>query len=323
MTEANEPNQTDFISVGEQLRQGRERKGLSIEQVVAKLNLTSQVVKALEQDDEAHLPDKVFIRGYIRSYAKLLGLDADSLLANVQLAGVRETKSIKAVQEMKEPRRSSRGTILFFAVVCLVVLVVLGYYWWQEQQNKPSAPQNVLESVEVDTNDGSTQIHVLDEPIAPKIVEIAAAADSAPLAINQARSLELDAAVQTQNQQPAAASTAVANTPVNPLPAAEAPQAAPVVQAEVSNPAPVAVAQGKVALTIKFTSQCWFEIKDANDKPLLTSVKNAGDVVNVQGIAPLSVHLGNAKGQSVLVNNVPFDISSYIKGTTARFKVGQ
>lgn len=326
MTETNVSNSPELISIGEQLRRAREEKGLTVEQIATKLNLTSQVVKALEQDDEAHLPDNVFTRGYVRSYAKLVQLDPTALLAGAKEVGIRENKGIKSVQEMKTSRHGSRGRFWLFAFICLAILVALGYYWWHEQQLKDqSTPQAVLQSVEVDTRDGARQVHHLDEPellpnippaIAPIVTEnVDESAEVATPIISQANKEDATTAIantsNTELNQVLTASTSVNASSVS------------ATTNTVTEPTSTPVAAGKARMTIKFTSMCWFQIKDANGTLLMESVKNAGDEITVEGVAPLNVHLGNAKGQSIFVNNEPFDISSFIKGTTARFKVGQ
>lgn len=317
MTETNVSNSPELISIGEQLRRAREEKGLTIEQIATKLNLTSQVVKALEQDDEAHLPDNVFTRGYVRSYAKLVQLDATALLVGAKEVGIRENKGIKSVQEMKTSRHGSRGRFWLFAFICLAILVGLGYYWWYEQQVKDqTAPQSILQSVEVDTRDGSRQVHRLDEPES-EIVTNTSETESPIVSSNSETSTE---GAATDNTLSTIGITT--NTELNQVLTANSPETASATDTVAENtPAPVAA--GKVRMTIKFTAMCWFQIKDGNDNLLMESVKNAGDEIQIEGVAPLNVHLGNAKGQSIFVNNQPFDISSFIKGTTARFKVGQ
>ncbi|MFT0213493.1 RodZ family helix-turn-helix domain-containing protein [Pseudomonas sp. F1_0610] len=325
MTETNVSNSPELISIGEQLRRAREAKGLTIEHIATKLNLTSQVVKALEQDDEAHLPDSVFTRGYVRSYAKLVQLDASVLLAGAKEVAIRENKGIKSVQEMKASRHGSRGRFWLFAFICLAILVGLGYYWWLEQQLKDqTTPQAVLQSVEVDTRDGARQVHHLDEPellpntppaVAPIVTEnVDESAEVATPIISQANTEDATTATaNTRHTELNQVLTPSANMPPQPT--------ATTNSADEATATPVAA--GKVRMAIKFTSMCWFQIKDANGTLLMESVKNAGDEITVEGVAPLNVHLGNAKGQSIFVNNEPFDISSFIKGTTARFKVGQ
>ncbi|MBA4151231.1 MAG: hypothetical protein C0509_01605, partial [Acinetobacter sp.] len=69
-------------SIGNKLREARERKGLSAETVSRETMLTLRYVQALETDDFDALPGTAFVRGYVRRYAELVGLNADELIAS-------------------------------------------------------------------------------------------------------------------------------------------------------------------------------------------------------------------------------------------------
>ncbi|MCP5346640.1 MAG: helix-turn-helix domain-containing protein [Gammaproteobacteria bacterium] len=83
-TENTEQEQDDPGSAGESagtlLRTERERLGLSEKQVADRLHITMHYVRAIETDCYQKLPGIVFARGYIKSYAQLLGLDKDELV---------------------------------------------------------------------------------------------------------------------------------------------------------------------------------------------------------------------------------------------------
>lgn len=71
-------------ALGEVLRQARSRKGFSIGEVAERLKLSARQVEALEQGVYHGLPEPVFVRGFLRSYARLLGLDEAVLEAQIQ-----------------------------------------------------------------------------------------------------------------------------------------------------------------------------------------------------------------------------------------------
>src|SRR5215468_7626654 len=66
---------------GARLRAAREAAGMSLDQVAQQLKLAPRQVKALEEEDFAHLPGRTFTRGFMRNYARLLNLDPEDLLA--------------------------------------------------------------------------------------------------------------------------------------------------------------------------------------------------------------------------------------------------
>ena len=59
---------------------GREALGITQEQAADSLNLSVRAIKAIESDDANSLPDIVYVNGYIRSYAKLLGIASQPLI---------------------------------------------------------------------------------------------------------------------------------------------------------------------------------------------------------------------------------------------------
>lgn len=65
---------------GEILRKAREEKGLSLHEIGLSLKINSKVLKAIEEGDDAHLPAKTFLRGFVQSYANFLHLDSDKVL---------------------------------------------------------------------------------------------------------------------------------------------------------------------------------------------------------------------------------------------------
>lgn len=81
-TDAQAPAQPDRGgSVGRELAAAREARKLDIETVARELKLDAAIVRALEDDDRAALPAPIFVQGYLRSYARLLDLPVQDLLA--------------------------------------------------------------------------------------------------------------------------------------------------------------------------------------------------------------------------------------------------
>ncbi len=119
-------------SIGEFFKQVRETKGLTVEEVALKTRIRADFVRAIEDGNYAKLPDQVFARGFVRSYARSLGLDEeDAIQRFVQSAGSYyekqgERERLKQKQEEEDRRkRSSRKAVGFAIVVALGLLVVL------------------------------------------------------------------------------------------------------------------------------------------------------------------------------------------------------
>src|SRR5512138_102400 len=76
-----EPAQPAVLNVGMMLREARERMGLSVQDVAERIKFAPKQVEALEANDFAHLPEAAFLRGFVRSYARMLQLDEAALIA--------------------------------------------------------------------------------------------------------------------------------------------------------------------------------------------------------------------------------------------------
>jgi cytoskeletal protein RodZ len=119
-------------SVGEFFRQVRETKGLTVDEVASKTRIRSDFVKALEDGNFAKLPDQVFARGFVRSYARSLGLDEeDAIHRFIQSAGAfyekqdeRERLKIRQAEEERK-RQANRKAVAVAIGVAVVTLIFL------------------------------------------------------------------------------------------------------------------------------------------------------------------------------------------------------
>ncbi|NKB78073.1 MAG: hypothetical protein GKR96_13815 [Gammaproteobacteria bacterium] len=120
------------VSAGELLSSARISWDLTVEDVALNLNLGTDTINALEQNEYDRLPGHTFVRGYIRSYAKLLKLDEVAVLDAVELE---ETIPDTSIPRMN-PRPYSRATVkkkksggAFFKILLgLIFLGVGGLY---------------------------------------------------------------------------------------------------------------------------------------------------------------------------------------------------
>ena len=119
-------------SIGEFFRQVRETKGLTIDEVASKTRIRTDFVKALEDGNFAKLPDQVFARGFVRSYARSLGLDEDDAIhrfaqsagAYYDKQGERERLKVKQAEEERK-RQSNRKAVAIAIGIAVLTLIFL------------------------------------------------------------------------------------------------------------------------------------------------------------------------------------------------------
>ncbi|CAI8793897.1 RodZ domain-containing protein [Pseudomonas sp. IT-P218] len=316
------------VNPGETLRQARESNGWSLAEVALKLNLTVSSLSNLEAGAFDKLPGHTFARGYIRAYAKLLGMDQAVLVQQFDQSTGTDSKgsNVHSLGRIEEPVRVSHTILRIVSLLLLVAVVGGGFAWWQDQTSQRTKDVISLtpEHVEVEGADGTTQIHPLDEPEDQAVAE-GQTDNATALALPQA---ETATPAPAETPAPVAPVTApIVATPATPAPAAPvaAAPAAPAVPAPTAAApvpaAPAVAGQGQVQL--QFTADCWTQVTDGAGKVLLSGLKRKGDSVSVSGKPPFSVRLGYARGAQVSYNGQAVNVAPFTSGETARLKLGQ
>ncbi|WP_247842105.1 RodZ family helix-turn-helix domain-containing protein [Pseudomonas sp. MWU12-3103b] len=332
------------VNPGETLRQARESNGWSLAEVALKLNLTVTSLSNLEAGAFDKLPGHTFARGYIRAYAKLLGMDQTVLVQQFDQSTGTDSQgsNVHALGRIEEPVRVSHTILRIVSLLLLVAVIGGGFVWWQDQTSQRSKDVTSLapEHVEVEGADGTTQIHPIDEPEDQAVAEGQAEGATA-LVLPQS-----ETTAESTGAEPVAPATApaapAATTPAAPVhtpapvvtaPATSAPNApatpaptvtAPVVAATSAPTAEAAVpAAGDGQVQLQFTADCWAQVTDGRGKVLFSGLKHKGDSVSVSGKPPLAVRLGVARAAQVSYNGQPVDIAPFTSGETARLKLGQ
>ena len=314
------------VNPGETLRQARENNGWTLAEVALKLNLTASSLSNLETGAFDKLPGHTFARGYIRAYAKLLGMDQASLVREFDLYTGTDANgsNVHSLGRIEEPVRVSHTILRIVSLLLLIAVIGGGFIWWQDQTSMRAKDLIGLtpEHVEVEGADGTTRIHPLDEPEDQAVAEAKAegetpvVTESAP---EQAASIAL--ALPAAAQAPAAAPVVAAPVPAPSVVApAVAPAVAPIATPPAATVAPVAGA-GKVA--VQYTADCWTQVTDATGKVLFGGLKRKGENLEVSGKPPLTLRLGFARGAQVTYNGQAVDVAPFTSGETARLKLGQ
>ncbi len=266
-------------SVGQILREAREAQGMTLEDAAARLRLMHRQVEAMETDDFASLDPPVFARGFVRNYARLLGLASEALLARMEGAPAEPT----AVSPAAPPQPHSWLTSPWLILLLLGLLVVVGapvaLYGWLNSEGGDGSSQRVPPATQ-----GRPALVAAPEPVAEP-------AEAAPPVVEGAPAPVVPAA-----------------------PATEPPEAPE--QDEAG--APEAPATSGV-LHLEFGDEAWVEIKDASGRMLHRQLNPPGSRVDVNGQPPFDVVIGNAAQVRVTYNGRPIDLKPFIAVTVARF----
>ena len=294
-------------AAGAYLKSRREEKGLSIADVSAQIYLQRHVIEALERDDYDSLPIRAYVYGYLQSYAKFLNVPPERVLplyqqeaADRQPEQSPQTPAALAVGT-KESNRWLRVSIYLF----LFILVLSSFALWRNRDLllPPQAPSLASVSGHLDYH-----IPIVEHPRdpffrAPNTEPAAAATDTftAPAG-----------APDTATQKPGTQAGSPGLTPAD------------TVAANSFAGSTFAVGNGPDTIRLVLNTDCWIEIFDADNEKVFYDLARAGQILQLNGVAPFSVLLGNADAAVVTFNNVPFDFTPYITGIgIARFVLGE
>lgn len=128
-------------TVGATLRAARLARGLDADAVAAALKMRPDQLEAVESDDFAHLPGRTYAVGFVRAYARHLGLKDEALLLQFkeETAGREEVKPAALVFPVaREERHLPNGSILILALVIAMVIYGLSYLTMPSRKNSPT-----------------------------------------------------------------------------------------------------------------------------------------------------------------------------------------
>lgn len=319
MSDAPLATDTQSITVGDSLRNARTVVGWTVSEVATKLNLTAHTVESIEANQFERLPGTTFARGYIRNYAKILGLETNHLVLEFdrQIAGSADALTVQSIDRVSESHRVSRGMVQFSLFVGLLIILGAGYYAWQVFNTDEADTEKkaaVFDRVEVERADGSVHVQTLDEPEDQAVAFALESNNASATDADKLVALTVDndqpqvLLLSTENEQ--ASAQAETNDKVDNKPSEK--------EQTIEKLAP-----GMGTAQLSFVDDCWVRIVDADDKEISSGLKRAGENLTITGKVPLDIRLGYAKGVSITYNGEPVDFDSAIRGATARFKLGK
>ncbi|MGI8473368.1 cytoskeleton protein RodZ [Pectobacterium brasiliense] len=305
---------------GERLREARERLGLTQQTIAERLCLKITTVRDIEDGTTPADLAPTFLRGYIRSYAKLVHLPEDELLPSVDKQAIPKTISVSPMQSfsLKKSRKKRDGWLM--TITWLVVLVVLGLtgaWWWQNHQAQQAEINSMVDhasSMQVQTegqsvplmdNSAPQETATPDSATAPAStpVDLSATGSETPSTPSSAASATAPSAAPSTSHANATQPQAAGNGLLGA--GAVAPAAGTVAE---TNPAPAAH-----ALVMTFTADCWLEVTDASGKKLFSGMQRNGGTLNLDGQSPYKLKIGAPAAVQIQFQGKPVDLSRFVR----------
>ena len=133
----------------------REQKGYTVSYVANKLHLRVRMIELLEADKYTQLPEVVFIKGYLRAYAKLLDLPVEPLLETFNKLHIVDRKVEKALWQSRRAPARAEHAVRWFTGAFAVVVIIAVLFWWQNNKENEKLFSPHMARVEPSTTDTS------------------------------------------------------------------------------------------------------------------------------------------------------------------------
>ena len=293
------------VGPGQLLRNAREQLGWTREQVASRIHLRLTLIAAIEADTYDKHTSHTFIRGYLRAYAKLVGIPEETILAAYDKLGLTPPDNIDMQSFSRRSRQQANDSRLKVVTwLVILVLIALSIAWWWQSTARRSAGDEALAASEMGTEQTMSVASVTPAvDVADPVLPVASDAVATDVVVSEAAAT-VPAVV--------AATSAALSTEAS---AAEATQAPAETAATEPGKAP--------QLKMSFTADCWLDVKDANGKTLFSGLKKANDELVLEGPEPLRFIVGAPMAVNLEYQGKSFDMSRYNNGRTARFSLPQ
>jgi len=296
--EPSPPAQVQRESLGQRLRAAREARGWSDADVASRLHLPIQIVQKLEADRFDSIGPRIYLRGYLTSYVRLLDLPAILV----------ETVLQQHQQHLEPPPLTTSGTI--------------SHSRYLFQRYSVSALYLILTGVII----VPAVLLAMRAGLEPKITELTSL-DANSVAASDPGKSSSQSAVSTpvassapDAAAPAAASTAAAASD-SPLVASMAPFQALTHKESEAAPPPASVSgTGAHTLRLSLKEASWVEVTSANGEKLEYGLLPAGTVRTISSDSVLEVRLGNSGSAEVELDGQLHDLTPYRHSNVAHFK---
>ena len=324
------------------LTHARQAAGLTIEEAARQLKFAPRQLEALEAGALQRLPGGTFVRGMVRSYARLLRVDPEPLLAQIS-SQVAPPDAERLAQRYRQPvpftdgARRSNLAYVALSLVLLVAVAAVALQWRQERAGTRTlafvpAGQMPAEAARTEVAGAAAVPAEASSKGAAPASRTASSATPASKSSASPQPATKPPVGTPQASKPPVGTPQAAKPPVSTLQAAKVPVSTP----QAAKPVASAPAAGSPAMTaaaapsdtasagtgrlaLKFEGESWVEIRSGSGKLLVASLHTAGTERFVSGVPPFEVVIGNAQQVHLTYNDKPVDLSPYVKVEVARF----
>ncbi len=325
--EAPQKKSSGGFGPGPKLALARQDLGLTHEDVAKRLHLAERQIAALEADDYDSLPGPTYVRGYLRSYAELVGLSSGPILEAYAHIPVKPNAASLSSLAPKEEVTIHHRHVQLATYAVVAIMIALAASWWQGREPAKTTANTPGAASPQSSTPAQLAPDTLSAPVTRTLPTPGAQFDAARARMTEPTEMTPEPVPAPVLKKPALNQPGIAVATRPRAVAAARAEPAVVAPAPASTTVPAAhtalsAAGPRARLVLQTSQDSWVDVRDAYDNKLLYETVPAGRVITLDGSAPLSVFLGNVDGVKVEFDGKPFDASPYKRGQIARFTLG-
>lgn len=306
----------EFKHPGPILKAARDELRLSVNEVAEKLHLRSSVVSLIESETYDDFASDVFLKGYFRSYCRLVGLHEARMveLLENQLVEIQQAKEMAEKEELDAASRAKRMRFLKHVGIASAIVIVCAFTIWLLMGAQGFGSSEAADASEAEAISSAVR-QTTNEILAD--AEISSAQDTAELG---------DVRIESPDEQAVSDEEPI-------IVAEEKPLAADLISGERNDSESSGLDSESAVMTdpetnvlnepssggsfkqvdVVFSEECWFEAYAANGQRITAALKRAGSSFSHNGQTPLRLVFGKGSSASLSVNGEAYDFSDRIR----------
>ena len=293
---------------GAALRAAREKQGLSVDDIYQRIHLEPRIIEAIESDDYEKISSPTYARGYLRTYAKTLGLDGDYIVSLYNSDN--EAPPPEILPEVKPPTQvsSSDKPVKAFTYLISLALVLLLLIWFQS---------NYI----VDTDDTAEA----EDSTATKPAVINNTDATFDVVIHpegwQSPPQEPDTYVPDTSMQATTNANSTTTPTMQITESINGDLESQILPVDSASTIRTYVSAGSDIIELTISDDSWIEIYDAYEQRIFMDLGKAGEQFEIKGTAPFNLILGNAPGVGIRFNDSSVNPNYSANSGVARFQL--
>jgi cytoskeleton protein RodZ len=301
------------VGPGRMLKEAREMRGLSEQQVADKLNFRTRLVRNIEVDIFNRDLPEAFNRGYLKNYAKLVNISEGAVLNSYdQLAQAQSQCAGMQSFSKGTEKQAEHNMLMWITYFILAMLVTATVVWWFQSPLEQPAPI-VVDTTEMSAGENNTTEQAnLSNKNSLKNLNTepkAESEDSLASVIKNEENANVDNIdkAATLDAENISSSRDLSNA-----------------QVTLTNDNTVdenALFALNADVVFTFSGDCWVNIFDATGERIAWGVKKSGYIMRISGQAPFSITLGKPELVEIGYNDLPVDMTVFNVGNIAKFSL--